>query len=102
VQRLQIKLIGRLGCDELHSRTLHRLGNGLRVPKVVLLAFRIRSHVLRRHQPGVVAKPLKFATKMVRPGAGLQADEARRQIGKPRFHLASRPLLAQHQGSTPI
>jgi hypothetical protein len=32
---------------------------------------------------------------MMRPGAGLHADEARRQVGKPRFHLAKRPLLAQ-------
>ena len=39
---------------------------------------------------------------MMRPGAGLHADQARRQVGKPRFHLATRPLLAQHQGSTPI
>src|SRR5262245_16617092 len=39
---------------------------------------------------------------MMRPGAGLHADEARRQVGKPRFHLATRPFLAQHQGSTPI
>jgi hypothetical protein len=52
-------------------------------------------------RPGVVTKCLKFATEMMRPGAGLHADEARRQIGKSRFHLATRPLLAQHQGSTP-
>ena len=54
------------------------------------------------HQPGVVAKRMKFATEMMRPGASLHADEAWRQVGKPRFHLATRPLLAQHQGSTPI
>jgi hypothetical protein len=34
--------------------------------------------------------------------AGLHADEARRQVSKPRFHLTTRPLLAQHWGSTPI
>ena len=49
-----------------------------------------------------MTKCLKFATEMMRPGAGLHADQARRQVGKPRFHLATRPLLAQHQGSTPI
>ena len=52
-------------------------------------------------RPAVVTKCLKFATEMMRPGAGLHADEARRQIGKSRFHLATRPLLPQHQGSTP-
>jgi hypothetical protein len=49
-----------------------------------------------------VAKRLKFATEMTRPAAGLHADQARRQVGKPGFHLATRPLLAQRQGSTPI
>ena len=39
---------------------------------------------------------------MMRPGAGLHAVEARRQVGKPGLDLAARPLLAQHQGSTPI
>ena len=39
---------------------------------------------------------------MMRPGAGLHADEARRQVGKLRFHLATRPLLAQHDRATPF
>src|SRR4051812_27107670 len=34
--------------------------------------------------------------------AGLHADQARRQVAKPGFHLATRPLLSQHQGSTAI
>src|SRR5215831_9491288 len=34
--------------------------------------------------------------------AGLHADQARRQVGEPGFHLAPRPLLPQHQGSTAI
>src|SRR5215471_9309438 len=34
--------------------------------------------------------------------AGLHADQARRQVGEPGFHLATRPLLPQHQGSTAI
>jgi hypothetical protein len=33
---------------------------------------------------------------MMRTNARLHADEARRHIGKPRFHLATRPLLTQH------
>ena len=28
--------------------------------------------------------------------AGLHADQAGRQVGEPRFHLAARPLLPQH------
>jgi hypothetical protein len=71
-------------------------------PIIVLFTFAIRAHVFRRHQPGVMAKPRQLATEMMRPAARLHADEARRQVGKPRFHLAARPLLPQHQGSTPI
>src|SRR5262245_26082980 len=48
VQRLQIELLGSLGCDELHRRALHRLGDRLRIAEVVLLPLRIRAHVLRR------------------------------------------------------
>jgi Sel1 repeat len=97
---LQIKLVGRLGRDKFHRRALHCFGDRFRIAIVFLVTFAIRPHVFRRHQLGVVAKRLKFATEMMRPGAGLHADEARRQVDKPRFHLATRPLLAQHQGST--
>ena len=55
----------------------------------------VAPHIFRRHQPGVVAKRLKFATEMTRPGAGLHADEARRQVGKPRFHLANIEATAE-------
>src|SRR5262245_50113428 len=39
---------------------------------------------------------------MVCADAGLHADETRRQVGEPCFHLAARPLLAQHDRATPI
>ena len=51
VQRLQIQLVGRLGCDELHGWTLHRFGDCFCITIVVLLAFGIRTHILCRHQP---------------------------------------------------
>src|SRR5258708_22227124 len=34
--------------------------------------------------------------------AGFHADQARRYIGEPRFHLATRPLLPQHEGAARI
>jgi hypothetical protein len=49
VQRLQVELIGGLCCLELHRRPLHRLGDRLRIPEVVLLPLRIRANILRRH-----------------------------------------------------
>src|SRR5262249_25349537 len=96
VQRLQVELLGGLGRDELHGRTLHRLGNRLGVAEVILLPLRIRAHVLRRHQPCYAPKVLQLAAEMMCPCAGLHADEAPRQSRKPRFHLAARPLLPQH------
>src|SRR5258708_2443104 len=37
----------------------------------------------------VVAKHLELATEMMRADAGLHTDQARRQVGEPRFHLAA-------------
>ena len=102
VQRLQVELVGGLDCDELHGRALDSLGDGFRIAEVVLLSLRIGAHVLRRHQSGVVAKHLELATEMMRADAGLHPDQARRQVGEPRFHLAARPLLPQHDGSALI
>ena len=99
MQRLQVELVGGLRGDELHGRALHRLGDRLRIAKVVLLSLRVRPNILRRHQPGVVSEHLQLAAEMMRPDAGLHADQARRQIGEPSFNLATRPLLPQHDGS---
>ncbi len=44
-----------------------RLGNRLGVAEVVLLSFRVRTHILRRHQPGIVTKRPQLATEMMRP-----------------------------------
>jgi hypothetical protein len=37
MQRLQVELVGRLRRYELHGWTLHCLGNGLGIAKVILL-----------------------------------------------------------------
>jgi hypothetical protein len=39
VQRLQVELVGRLGCDELHGWALHCLGDRFRIAIVVLLTL---------------------------------------------------------------
>jgi hypothetical protein len=72
-----IELLGGLGCDELHGRALHRLGDRLRIAEVVLLSLAVWAHVLRRHQPGIVPKNLELATEMMCADAGLHADQAR-------------------------
>src|SRR5688572_15002925 len=77
VQRLQVELIRGLGGNERHRWPLHRFGNRLRIPEVVLLSLRIGADVLRRHQPSIVTKCRKPATEMMRADAGLHADQAR-------------------------
>src|SRR6201982_1391643 len=39
---------------------------------------------------------------MMGADAGFHADTARRYIGEPRFHLATRPLLPKHGGAARI
>ena len=89
VQCLQVELIGSLRRDELHRWTLHRLGDRLRIAEVVLLSFRVGTNVLRRHQPGIVAKRLELATEVMRTDTGLHADQAGRHVGKSCLHLTT-------------
>jgi hypothetical protein len=89
VRCLKVELIGGLGRDEPHGRALDSLGDGFRISEVILLPLRIRTHIFRRLQAGVVAKHLESAAEMMGADAGLHTDQARRQVGEPRFHLAA-------------
>src|SRR5262249_36300391 len=55
-----------------------------------------------RHQPGIMAKQTEPAAEMMRPDTGLHADQAGRHIGKPCFHLPTRPLLPKRDCPTSI
>ena len=99
---LQVELVGSLRCHELHRRALDCLGDRLRIAEIVLLPLRIRTHVLRRHQTGVVAKPMELAAQMMRADTGLHADQARRHVRKSCFYLAPRPPLPQHDRAAVI
>src|SRR5579871_3793931 len=55
-KNLQIKLPAGFGGNELHGRTLHRLGSRLGVAELALLAFRVRAHIFGRHQSSIVAQ----------------------------------------------
>ena len=96
MQCLQLELIGGLRRHELHRRPLHRLGDCLGITQVVLLSLRVGPHVFCWHQPRIVAELLQLTAEMVRADTGLHADQARRHVCKPCFHLATRPLLPQH------
>jgi hypothetical protein len=88
MQRLQVQLIGGFRRHELHRRSLHRLGDCLGIAEVILLSLGIGTNILRRHQPGIVAKCPKFAAEMMRADAGFHADQARWHVGKACFYLA--------------
>jgi hypothetical protein len=49
-----------------------------------------------------MTKRLERATEVMCADAGLHADPTRRQIGETGLHLATRPLLPQHDGTAPI
>jgi hypothetical protein len=50
----------------------------------------------------VARKPREIEAEMMRADARFHADQARRRVGKPRFHLAARPFLPQHDGTALI
>jgi hypothetical protein len=72
-----------------------------RVAEVVLLPLRVRPHVFRRHQPGIMAKPSQPAAE-IGTNTGLHADQAGRHVGKARLLLATGPPLPQRDCPTPI
>ena len=70
----------RLDRHEAHVGPSHRLADRLGVVAVVLAALAIRRDELRRHQPHRVAERRKLPRPLVRAGARLHADQARRQL----------------------
>ena len=64
-------------------------GDCLGIPKVILLSVGIGTNILRRHQPGSMAKAIELAAEMMRADTSLHANQAWRQVGKACFHLAT-------------
>ena len=73
-----------------------RLADRLGISGIVLMPLHIGLHVGRRHQPHGVAKRLELARPMMRRGAGLDANQARRQLLEERQHVATLQLPADH------
>ena len=63
-----------------HVRPRDSLADRLRIVTVVLAAFALRGHELRRHQLHCVAETAKSARPLVRSRASLHADQARWQL----------------------
>ena len=89
MKRLKIKLLRALQRHEPHRRPLDRFGDRFRVAIIVLVALEIRLHILRGHQPNLMAHGFELSAKMVGSCASLHADQTRRNIGERTFELMS-------------
>src|SRR5436305_9787958 len=87
-------LLGRLGWHKPHVDPGHRFADGLCVSGVILLSFDVGLDVGGRHQPHRVAQGLELTRPMMRRGAGLDADQAWRQLLKERQDVATLQLTA--------
>ena len=96
MKRQTALLLGRLGRHEPHVWSGNRLANRFRVGGIVLLSLHIGLHVGRRHQPYSMAKRLKFARPMMRRRAGLDTNEAGRQLLKERQHISALQLTTKY------
>src|SRR5262249_30683520 len=77
-----------LGLNELHVRPAHGLADCLCVGSIVLLSLDVRLHVGWRHEPHTVAERLKFTRPVMRRGAGLDANQAWRQLLEEGQHVS--------------
>ena len=89
-------LLDRFDLNKTHSRPPYRLADRLGVGGIVLVALDISFHVLRRHQPYLVAKLLQFTCPPVGCRAGFHADKARRKRLEERQHPAAPQSLANN------
>ena len=81
-------LFRRLDRHEPHRRPCHRLADCFRVGRVVLLAFNIRLHILRRDQPDLMTQRAQLARPIMRRRTGFHAHQHRRQLAEKRDHVA--------------
>jgi hypothetical protein len=96
MERLEIELRGRLQRHEPHGGALNRLDDRLRIEEVVLVRLHERPHILRRHEPHVVALSGELPPQMVRAAGRLHADQARLEVhGEPQ-ELHPRQLLPHY------
>src|SRR6202022_1843421 len=76
-----------------HPRAATRLAYCLRGSRVVFVALDVSFHILRRHQPNLVAELRQITCPVVRGGTSLHANEARRQRREKGNHLTAAKLL---------
>src|SRR6516225_2277612 len=99
VQQHGSLLVSRLDRHKAHRRALNSLADRFRIGGIMLVALDVRLHVLRRHQPHLVAKRAQLPPPVVRRRARLQANQTARQSTEERQKLRTPKLLAQNRRS---
>ena len=87
-------LLGRFSPYKTHRRPPHRFADRRGIGSIVLVALDVGLHILRRHQPYLMAKLRELTRPVMSRGAGFHADKARRQGFEERQYLAAPQLLA--------
>src|SRR6202022_1703156 len=86
-------LLGRLRPHKSHPRPANRLAYCLRVSRVVFVALDVSFHILRRHQPNLVAELRQLTCPVVSGGTGIHSDDAMRQSCEELHHLTATKLF---------
>src|SRR5260370_1901453 len=89
-------LLGGLGLNEPHVGPGDRLADRLGVSGIVLLSLDVGFDIGRRHETYCVPERLEFARPVMRRCAGLNADEAWRQLLEECQDIPSLQLAADH------
>src|SRR5690349_20436619 len=75
MKELHVQLRLTLEGDKTHRQTCRGLCNRLRIAIVVLLRLDVGTHILRRHQPHVIALLLELPPKVMRNATCLHCDD---------------------------
>src|SRR5436309_1597704 len=97
MQQLRRLLLGRLDRHKPHRRARNRFANRFGIGGVVLVAFDVRLHILRRHQPHLMPKRAQLARPVMPRGTGFQPDQAGRNAAEERQHLSAPQSLPQNR-----
>ena len=90
-------LVERLHRHEMHAGTPARFADRRGVVAVILAAFDIRRHVLRRDQMHLVAERGQFPGPMMAAATGFQGNLGGRQLGEEVDHLPAAQIEPQRR-----
>ena len=97
MQQRRRLLLCRLDRHKSHRRALNRLANRFGIGRIVLVALDVRLHVLRRHQPHLMAQRAELARPVMRRCTRFQTDHTAWNAAEERQHLPAPQSLAQNR-----